>query len=427
MATDGRPAGAGSLRLLGANRPFRLLWSARAVSFLGDSLALVALMLHVAETTGQALAVAALLLAGDFAPALLGPLTGTVADRLDRRRVMVGCELVQGALVVAIALWLPSLPLPLLLVLVGLRAVAGQVFQPASRAAVPSLVGQRDLERANAAVGVATNGGEALGPLVAAVALPVLGVRGVLLVDAASFLVSAALLGLLPALAGPSRGPGPSFLADAAGGLRYLRGQAVVRAVALGYFAVVACTGIDDVALVFLATATFGAGEAAVGLLLAAAGIGLLAGYALLARAGPGLRGIHRGTTPAAAPRTPPAAGLLLAGFAVSSAGNLLTGLAWAVAAAFAVQAVRGLGIAAIDVAATTLVQRIVPARLLGRVFGTLYGGIGVAAAVSYLLGGLLLDRTTPRVAFVAAGTAGLLATATTALALRRARPPVTS
>jgi len=426
MATDGRPAGAGSLRLLAANRPFRLLWTARAVSFLGDSLGLVALMLHVAETTGQALAVAVLLLAGDFAPALLGPLTGTVADRLDRRRVMVGCELVQGALVVAIALWLP--PLPLLLVLVGLRAVAGQVFQPASRAAVPAVVAEPDLERANAAVGVATNGGETLGPLVAALLLPVLEVRGVLLVDAATFGVSAALLGFLPALAGPGRGPGPrpSFLADAAGGLRYLQNQVVVRAVALGYVAVVACTGIDDVALVFLATDTFGAGEAAVGLLLAAVGIGLLAGYAVLARTGGGRpisRGtppVHRGTT-LAVPRTPPAAGLLLAGFAVSSAGNLLTGLAWAVAAAFALQAVRGLGIAAMDVAATTLVQRTVPPDLQGRVFGSLYGGIGAAAALAYLLGGLLLDRTTPRVTFVAAGAAGLLTTGATALALRRA------
>jgi MFS family permease len=72
------------------------------------------------------------------------------------------------------------------------------------------------------------------------------------------------------------------------------------------------------------------------------------------------------------------------------------------------------------DVAATTLVQRNVPRHLLGRVFGTLYGGIGVAAAFAYLLGGLLLDRTTPRVAFIAAGSAGLLATAVTALALRR-------
>ena len=410
MATDGGPAGAGALRLLGANRPFRLLWGARAVSFLGDSLGLVALMLHVAATTGQALAVAALLLAGDFATALLGPLTGTVADRLDRRRVMIAGELVQGALVAVIALWLPSLPL--LLVLVGLRAVAGQVFQPASRAAVPELVPESDLERANAAVGVATNGSETLGPLVAALLLPVLEVRGVLLVDAATFAVSAVLLGLLPALpgAGPDQGTRASFLADARTGLGYVWGERMVRAVVGGYFAIVACNGIDDVALVFLATGTLGGGDGAVGLLLAAVGIGLLAGYALLARTR------RRVAMPA----------LLLAGFAVSSAGNLLTGLAWAVAAAFAVQAIRGLGIAALDVAATTLVQRIVPAHLLGRVFGTLYGGIGVAAAFAYLLGGLLLDRTTPRVAFVAAGTAGLLATAATALALRRARPPAT-
>jgi MFS family permease len=377
------------------------------VSYLGDSLGLVALMLHVADTTGRALAVAWLLLAGDFAPALLGPLAGTVADRLDRRRVMVGCELLQGALVVATALWLP--PLPALLALVGLRAVAGQVFQPASRAAVPALVPERDLDRANAAVGVATNGGETLGPLVAALLLPVLEVRGVLLVDAATFLVSAALLGFLPAMGGavPGLGRQASFLADARAGLGYVWRQPTVRAVVGGYVAIVACNGIDDVALVFLATATFGAGEGAVGLLLAAVGIGLLAGYALLARTGPTLR--------------IPAAGLLLAGFAVSSVGNLLTGLAWAVGAAFAVQAVRGLGIAAMDVAATTLVQRTVPPDLQGRVFGSLYGGIGVAAALAYLLGGLLLDRTTPRVAFVAAGAAGLLATGATALALRRA------
>jgi MFS family permease len=382
------------------NPAFRALLAARTVSFLGDSLSLVALMLHVAATTGQALAVALLLLVGDFAPALLGPLAGTVSDRFALRRVMVGSELVQAGLLVALAVWLP--PLPLLLVLVGLRALAGQVFQPASRAAVPALAGDAGLERANAAIGVGTNLGEALGPLAAAALLPWLGVRGVLLADAGSFLVSAALLTRLPAL--PRAALGGSFLSATAEGLRAIVAQPVVRAVTGGFFAVVVCNGIDDVALVFLATGTLGAGPSAAGLLLGAVGIGLLAGYALLTRV--------RVALPV----------LLLAGFAVSSAGNLLTGLAWAVAAAFGVQAVRGLGIAAMDVAATTIIQREVPAGLQGRVFGGFNGAVGIAAALAYLGGGLLLDLTTPRTAFIVAGACGLLATLATAVAMRRAR-----
>lgn len=151
--------------LLRRNGAFRSLAAARLISFVGDSLSLVALLLQVATSTGQALAAAALLLVGDFAPALLGPLTGALADRFDRRRLMVVCELVQGAVLVALALALPTSPLWLVLVLVGMRAVAGQVFAPASRAAVPSLVDDRDLESANSTIGFGANGAEAVGPL----------------------------------------------------------------------------------------------------------------------------------------------------------------------------------------------------------------------------------------------------------------------
>ncbi|MGH3929323.1 MAG: MFS transporter [Pseudonocardiaceae bacterium] len=389
------------LRLVRTNRPFRLLWTARSVSFLGDALSLVALMLYVAETTDQALAVAMLLLVGDFAPALLGPLTGTISDRFDRKRVMIGCELTQAGLLVVIALWLPSLPI--LLALVALRAIAGQIFQPASRAAVPAVVRDRDLESANAAIGLGTNGGEALGPLLAALLVPILDIRGVLLLDAATFLVSAALLAFLPSVKrdSPADTARATFLDDTMAGLRYIWATPLVRAICLGFFAIVAFNGIDDVALVFLATDSLGGGDSAVGLLLAAVGIGLFIGYALLAR-----------------PHRPVAMGpLLLAGFAISSAGNLLTGLAWAVAAAFVVQTIRGLGIAAMDVAVNTLLQRNVPRDLLGRVFGSLYGAIGIAAALSYLLGGLLIDLTSARIAFLVGGTGGLLATLAVAAA----------
>jgi MFS family permease len=390
--------------LLRTNQPFRRLWAARTISYFGDSLSLVALMLYVAQSTGQALAVAVLLLVGDFAPALLGPLAGTVSDRFDLKRVMVGCELAQAALVAVTALWLPSLPM--LLILVGLRSVVAQVFQPAARAAVPRLVRPYDLSGANAAVGLGTNVGEAIGPLAAAIAIPLLGIRGALLVDVASFLVSAALLGVMPSLPREQTIAPPSFLDDARAGLSYLWRSRIVRAITLGYFGVVAFNGIDDVALVFLATDALDAGESAVGLLLAAVGLGLLVGYALLAR----------GRMPMSI------VALLISGFATASAGNLLTGLAWAVVAAFALQAVRGIGIAALDVAANTMLQQTVPAALLGRVFGTLYGAIGLAAGISYLAGGVLLDLTGPRVTLIAAGAGGLLVTLATASALRRRR-----
>jgi hypothetical protein len=93
----------------------------------------------------------------------------------------------------------------------------------------------------------------------------VLHVRGVLLLDAATFLVSAALLGRLPSMPRSGAGPQARFLAATGAGLRYLWGERTLRAVTLGYFAVVACNGVDDVALVFLATDTLGTGDSAVG------------------------------------------------------------------------------------------------------------------------------------------------------------------
>jgi MFS family permease len=387
-----------ALRLARTNRAFGALASARIVSLTGDSLSLVALMLLVADRAGDALAIALLLLVGDFAPSLLGPVTGAISDRFDLRRVMIVAELAQGGLVLAIALTLP--PLPVLLVLVALRAVAGQVFLPASRTAMPQLVADKDLPNANALLGFGANGGEVLGPLLAAALVGVIGVPGVLLVDAASFGLSALLLLAVPSLR-PTAEP-EGLLGSARDGVRFIWSHKVVRAIALGFCAVVACNGVDDVALVFLARDTFDAGNAAVALLLAAVGIGLVVGYAALSAV------------------KVPMTVLLIAGFAVSSVGNLLTGLAWAVAAAFTVQTVRGLGIAAMDVATNTLLPRLVPPNMLGRVFGNLYGAIGVAAALSYVGGSVLLDLTSAPVTLVVAGGLGTLATVVTALALRK-------
>lgn len=393
----------GGLRLLRRNPPFRTLWSARAISFLGDSLGLVALLIYVEDSTGAALAVALLLFAGDCLPGFFGPLAGAIGDRFDLRRVMICCELVQGALTLAMVA-LP--PLPVLLVLVCLRSITATVFQPASRSAVPAMVDDKRLESANATLGAGTYGLEALGPLVAAGLFLVTDIRGILLVDAATFLVSAIMLSRLPSLPpAPSEDRG-SLLAETRAGLGYIWSAPVVRVIALGFFAIAAFSGVDDVAMVFLARDELGGGTSAASILYAGVGIGLVAGYLLLGRIGGRI----------------PVLVLLVLGFGISSVGNLFTGLAWAIWAALLLQTVRGLGIAGLDVALNTHLQRVVPAALLGRTFGTLYGAVGLAAGLSYGLGGLLLHLTNARVTFIAAGAGGLLATLTTAAALRRTR-----
>ncbi|MGP4022527.1 MFS transporter [Actinomadura sp. 3N407] len=388
-----------------------MLWMARAVSVLGDSLGLVALLVYLQAETGAAIAVALLLLAGDCVPGLFGPVAGLIGDRYGLRRVMVACEVVQGLLVLAIAAALP--PLPVLLFLVAVRGIGATTFVAASRSAVPRVVDDEDLEAANAALGVGTYGLEALGPLIAAALFALGGIRGVLLVDVATFAISAALLAWLPRLssvrrpaAATHRSPSVGWYREVMAGLGHLWSIPTVRAVAAGFVGVVAFSGVDDVALVFLARDELGGNSTDAAVLYAGVGTGLLLGYLLIARAG--------GRWPALA--------LLIVGFVVSSAGNLVTGLAGSIAAAMVLQTLRGVGIAALDVGVNTHLQRVVPPSVLGQAFGTLYGAVGLGAGLSYALGGLLLAATDARITFVAAGTGGLLVSITAAAALHRTR-----
>jgi MFS family permease len=151
--------------------------------------------------------------------------------------------------------------------------------------------------------------------------------------------------------------------------------------------------------------APLAAGDSGASLLYAGAGIGLLVGFALLSRFSSRLSLLA----------------LLITGYALSSSGNLLTGLAWAIPAAFVMQAIRGIGLSMSDLANTTLLQRLVPSRLLGRVFGNVYGAVGIAAGLSYAAGGILLTILSPRVVFVLAGLGGLGATVLISLTLPRA------
>ncbi|MDQ3107718.1 MAG: MFS transporter, partial [Actinomycetota bacterium] len=271
----------------------------------------------------------------------------------------------------------------------------------------PAVVDDDDLPTANRLLGGGRELGTVFGPALAGALFAAFGVRAVLAIDAVTFLLIVPLFAslALPSSSGVDDGTGaaPTLRADALEGLRHLWRTPVLRALALGFWLTVLASASDDLLLVFLASDDLGAGPTGTGVLLAAASVGLLAGVVALGRFGRSL-----------APLT-----AILLGFAVSSAGNLLTAAAPVLAVAFATQAVRGGGIALLEANVRTLVQREAPRRLLGRVLANLYGGVSVAAAAGYAIGGPLLDATSPRTMFVAIGVAGLLATGVAILLVR--------
>lgn len=389
--------------LLSRSPAFAGLVAARGVSLVGDGVGTLALIVHVQRVRGSGSAVGLLLLVASL-PRLLSPLAGAVADRVDRRTVIVAGELAQGLLVGAMALWLP--PLPVLLVLLLGKALVVTIAEPAGQSALPALVEDADLPAANAMIGGLREAGEVLGPLLGGVLVAAAGVRAGLAVDALTFVISVPLLARIPALPPQHRHddePGKSLAADAWAGLRHVARDPVTRAVTAGFF-FVGLTAADDVALPFLAP-VLGAGERGIGVLYAGVGAGLVVGYLI--------RPLRRSIQPRAG---------FLMGMGIAALGNLLTAGAPFLAAAVAFQITRGVGVAILDVHLQTLIQRSVPRRLLGRVFANVYGAVNIAAAGALLLGGPLLDATSARTVLVTVGLVGLAGTALSALLLARAR-----
>ena len=391
--------------LLARSPALTALLGARALSVVGDGIGTVALVIYVVHTRGSGSGVGLLLLVVAL-PSLLSPLTGVVADRYDRRLVLATTELAQGLIAIVIVAWLPSFGL--LLLLVYARAMAATVGEPAGRSAVPSLVDDGDLTRANALLGGVRQVADVLGPLFGGLLVAAGGVRAGLAVDAGSFFIAAPLLLRLPALpprgadaTGPNR---PTVRMQSGEGLRYVVHDPVTRAAAVGFF-LIGFTAADDVALPFLAH-TLGAGDIGVGLLYAAAAFGLVVGYLWLVRSAAG-----RSVTTS-----------IVLGAALLGIGNGLTGVAQWIALAVVFQIVRGVGAALFDANIQTMLQRSVAPELLGRVMANVYGAVNVAAAIAVVLGGLLLDLTSARVVLVSAGAVGVVASGAVFALLRNRR-----
>jgi MFS family permease len=262
--------------LLRRARSFRLLFVATLASGLGTGVAVIALTVDVFDRTGSGKWIAALLVA-DFLPMVaIGLLLGPLLDRLPRRSVLIAADLVRfGVFAVLPFAGSPG-------VIVALAAVVGFAtgfFRPAVHAGMPNLVEQRDLPHANSLFQAIENLTWMVGPLAGGLLLTVSGPGLAYAVNAASFLVSAALIALIPSSGlQVASAASEGHRRDLAAGFALVRRSRPLLTVLVVWTLVMFANASVNVAEVALAKVSFGAGDLGLSLLMASAGLGLVLG-----------------------------------------------------------------------------------------------------------------------------------------------------
>ena len=176
------------------NSRFLRLWIGQGTSFVGDAVSMIALVVLVVEVTGSASAVGGALVAR-LLPTIASPLAGVLADRVDRRVVLVASDLARAVLVLGLVF---ARDLATIYVLVFLMGLARTIFNPTVRAAFPSVVGGGDLTRANAIISGTFSTSIMAGPALGGLLVASIGVDAAFLADAVTYLVSAILLSTVP-------------------------------------------------------------------------------------------------------------------------------------------------------------------------------------------------------------------------------------
>ena len=362
---------------------FRHLAAAYTINELGNWIGDVALAILVFDRTGSALATAGLFLALRFAPAAFAPLVTSRLEVLPAQRILPAIHLVEALIFAAIA-WLSmrfSLPAVLALAIFdGVLAISAKALTRSSTVAL--LRPQDALREGNAIINMGATAGGAIGPALAGALVGTLGPASALLVDAATFVVVAAILATAAGLhldSDRARGSVGRMRrglheAWASPGVRHLL---VAQALALVFFAAVV-----PIEVVF-AKRTLHAGDSGYGALLAAWGLGMVAG----------------GAAYAAAARVP-----LLLVLALSTAlvalgyGGLALAPSLAVACLFS--AIGGVGNGAQWIGVVTAIQEGVSSASQSAAMALLESINQVMPAVGFLLGGAVAALASPRATY---------------------------
>lgn len=184
----------GYIELLRRNHSFRQLWLGQVVSQMGDWFNTIALYTIILNLTGSGRDVGLLLVARFVPSFLFGPLSGVVADRFSRQKIMIVSDILRAVVVLGFLFVRSADQLWLLYVLTVLQLALSTFFEPAKTAAIPSVVSDRELVPANAISSVTWSIMLTLGAAIGGVITDWFGTDAAFIIDAVTYLLSAALI-----------------------------------------------------------------------------------------------------------------------------------------------------------------------------------------------------------------------------------------
>jgi MFS family permease len=372
-------------KLLRDNPDFTRLWLAQVVSLFGDWFSMIVLSALVAQysagTEWTGLAVSGFLLAHFVPPLVLSPWAGVLVDRFDRKRLLILSD-VSRAVVVAFLL-LANTPdrLWLIYVLTVIQFALSTVFEPGRSAIMPSLIPNKDLVAANTLSSITWSVMLAVGAITGGVIASLFGTTAALIVDAASFAVSALLISQVKYRGAAWSEKSATTASDRSfsEGLRYIAKHPATGAALLIKSGL--SLGSVDTVLIIYGTILFVIGEngtISMSILWSAFGIGAIVGPIMTNRVNDGTVRVMRR--------------LVIVGYILAAAGWFLFGSAPTLAIAGLALAVRAMGGSVNWTYSSVIIQKSVPDEFLGRMFALDLAAFNLATAVSIFVTGQVID-----------------------------------
>jgi MFS family permease len=377
----------GYIDLLRRNRAFRQLWLGQVVSQMGDWFDTIALYTIILNLTGSGRDVGLLLVARFVPSFLFGPLSGVVADRFSRQRIMIISDLLRAVVVLGFLFVRRADQLWIVYVLTVFQLGLSTFFEPAKTAAIPSIVEDRELVAANAISSVTWSVMLTLGAAIGGVITGWFGTDVAFILDAATYLLSAALIASIRVQKRRKRERQKLTIGRALGitetleGIRYVKDRPRV----LAFLLVKPAWGMGGGILTLLAVfgeRIFPVGKSAatgIGVLFAARGIGTAVGPIVARRiAGEGEKRMQASI----------GISFLIAGVFYAAFGS-----ATSFVFALVVLGIAHCGGSILWVFSTVILQRAVEDKFRGRVFAAELAFMTLTMAASNYTTGELLDR----------------------------------